>query len=202
VADRSARLTATAVEPAESADSRGRHRAPGSPGRRRRLRRAVGAGVLAVPVLITASVTGLLPLQIVRVEAGSMSPTLEQGQLVVMNRTDHDVARRDVVVAESPLDGSLLVKRAVALGGDTVGIEDGVLVVNGEPVCEPGVDPALIDGMYFGPVTVPDDSVFLLGDHRDGSIDSREFGAVALSSVVGEVEGRLFPPGSVPTGSC
>ncbi len=131
-----------------------------------------------------------------------MSPTLEQGQLVVMNRIDHDVDRRDVVVAESPLDGSLLVKRAVALGGDTVGIEDGVLVVNGDPVCEPGVDPALIDGMFFGPVTVPDDSVFLLGDHRDGSIDSREFGAVPLSSLVGEVEGRLLPPGSVPTGSC
>jgi signal peptidase I len=202
VADPSTRLTATAVESTRSANSRGRHRATGSTGRRRRLRRAGGAVVLAVPVLITASVAGLLPLQIAVVEAGSMSPTLEQGQLVLMNRTDSDVARRDVVVAESPLDGSLLVKRAVALGGDTVGIEDGVLVVNGEPVCEPGVDPALIDGMFFGPVTVPADSVFLLGDHRDGSIDSRNFGAVPLSSIVGEVEGRVFPPGSVPTETC
>ena len=158
--------------------------------------------MLAVPVLITASVTGLLPLQIVRVNAGSMTPTLEQGDLVVVDRTDSDVHRRDVVVAESPRDGSLLVKRAVAVGGDTVGIEDGVLVVNGASVCEPGVDPALVDGMYFGPVTVPDGAVFLLGDHRDGSIDSREFGAVPLSSVVGEVEGRLFPPGSVPTETC
>jgi len=158
--------------------------------------------VLAVPVLITASVTGLLPLQIVRVNAGSMTPTLEQGDLVVVDRTDSDVHRRDVVVAESPRDGSLLVKRAVAVGGDTVGIEDGVLVVNGGPVCEPGVDPAAIDGMYFGPVTVPEGFVFLLGDHRDGSIDSREFGAVPLSSVVGEVEGRLFPPGGIETGSC
>ena len=158
--------------------------------------------MLLVPLLITASVAGLLPLQIVRVEAGSMSPTLKQGQLVLVDRTDHDVARRDVVVAESPLDGSLLVKRAVALGGDTVGLEDGVLVVNGEPVCEPGIDQALIDGMYFGPVTVREGSVFLLGDHRDGSIDSREFGAVPLPSVVGEVDARLFPPGGIETGSC
>jgi len=162
----------------------------------------MGAGVLSVPVLITASVVGVLPLQIVRVDAGSMSPTLKQGQLVLVDRTDDDVGRRDVVVAESPVDGSLLVKRAVALDGDTVGIEDGVLVVNGEQVCEPGIDPALIDGMYFGPVTVPDDSVFLLGDHRDGSIDSREFGAVPLASVVGQVDGRLFPPGGIETGSC
>jgi signal peptidase I len=152
--------------------------------------------------VITASVAGLLPLQIVRVSAGSMTPTLEQGDLVVVDRTDRDVVRRDVVVAESPRDGSLLVKRAVALGGDTVGIEDGVLVVNDERVCEPGVDPALVDGMFFGPVTVPDDSVFLLGDHRDGSIDSREFGAVPLSAVVGEVQAGLFPPGGIETSSC
>ena len=158
--------------------------------------------MLLVPVLITASVAGLLPLQIVRVDAGSMSPTLKQGQLIVVDRTDHEVARRDVVVAESPVDGSLLVKRAVALGGDTVGLEDGVLVVNGKPVCEPGIDPELIDGMFFGPVGVPDDSVFLLGDHRDGSIDSREFGAVPLTSVVGEVDARLFPPGGIETSSC
>jgi signal peptidase I len=162
----------------------------------------VGGAVIAVPVLITASVAGLLPLQIVRVSAGSMTPTLEQGDLVVVDRTDRDVVRRDVVVAESPRDGSLLVKRAVALSGDTVGIEDGVLVVYDEPICEPGVDPALVDGMFFGPVTVPDDSVFLLGDHRDGSIDSREFGAVPLSSVVGEVQARLFPPGGIETVSC
>jgi signal peptidase I len=188
--------------PPAPAGPRGRHRASRPSTGRRRLRRIVGGAVIAVPVLITASVAGLLPLQIVRVSAGSMTPTLEQGDLVVVDRTDRDVVRRDVVVAESPRDGSLLVKRAVALGGDTVGIEDGVLVVNDEPVCEPGVDPALVDGMYFGPVTVPDGSVFLLGDHRDGSVDSREFGAVPLSSVVGEVEGRLFPPGSVPTETC
>jgi signal peptidase I len=141
-------------------------------------------------------------VQIVRVDAESMTPTLEPGDLLLVDRTDPDIARRDVVVAESPRDGSLLVKRVVALGGDTVGLEDGVLVVNGSPVCEPGIDPALIDGSYFGPVTVPEGSVFLLGDHRDGSIDSREFGAVPSSAVDGEVMGRLFPPGSVPTRTC
>ncbi len=151
---------------------------------------------------MTASATGLLPIQIVRVDSDSMSPTLETGDLLLVDRTDDDVARRDVVVAESPRDGSLLVKRAVAVGGDTVGIEDGVLVVNGESVCEPGVDPVLIDGSYFGPVTVPDGEVFLMGDNRDGSIDSRIFGAVPTTAVVGEVEGRLFPPGGVETGGC
>jgi signal peptidase I len=64
------------------------------------------------------------------------------------------------------------------------------------------VDPVLIDGSYFGPVTVPDGEVFLMGDNRDGSIDSRIFGAVPTTAVVGEVEGRLFPPGGVETGGC
>ncbi len=149
--------------------------------------------LLAVAVLLTASVTGLLPIQIMRVGSESMEPTLGTGNLVLVDRTDQDVAVADIVVAESPLDGSLLVKRAVALGGDTVGVEDGVLVVDGEAVCEPDIDPDLIDGSYFGPVTVPDGHIFLMGDQRDGSIDSREFGSVPLTAVVGQVRGRLFP---------
>ena len=156
-----------------------------------------------VPLFLAASISGVLPVQIMRVDSESMTPTLGAGDLVVVDRTDPDVTRMDVVAAESPDHGTLLIKRVVAVGGDTVALEDGVLVVDGEAVCEPDIDPALIDGSYFGPVTVPDGSVFLLGDHRDGSIDSREFGSVPLSSVVGEVRGRLLPaPSSLEPARC
>jgi signal peptidase I len=191
VADRRVGLSLPAAGSPAGGTPSGRHRAIHRSGRSR-LRRVLVPVLLAIAVVLTASVTGLLPLQIMRVGSDSMEPTLRTGSLVLVDRTDQDVAVADIVVVESPL-GGLLVKRAVALGGDTVGIEDGVLVVDGEAVCEPDIDPDLIDGSYFGPVTVPEGHVFLLGDHRDGSIDSREFGSVPLSAVVGQVRGRLFP---------
>ena len=153
-------------------------------------------------MLLAASVGGVLPLQIMRVESTSMTPTLDSGDVVVVDRTATQVSRMEVVAAEAP-GGGLVVKRVVGLGGDRVGIEDGILVVDGVAVCEPDIDPALIDGLYFGPVTVPAGHAFLLGDHRDGSIDSREFGTVPLSSLVGTVTGRLLPsPSSLEPASC
>ena len=87
-----------------------------------------------------------------------------------------------------PDNGQLLVKRVAAVGGDTVGIEDGVLVVNGRPVRESYVNHDSVDSVYFGPVTVPNGSVFVRGDNRSASVDSRSFGAVPL----GDIEGRVL----------
>ena len=91
-------------------------------------------------------------------------------------------------------DGGLLLKRAVALGADEVSIEDGVLLVNGVPVDEPYVDLSRVDGNYFGPRVVPAGSVFVLGDNRADSVDSRDFGPVPLTALVGRVRLRLWPP--------
>jgi signal peptidase I len=113
------------------------------------------------------------------------------------------VDRRDVVVVPHPETGDLLVKRAVGLGGDRVAIEDGVLVVDGLVVCEPSIDPARQDGVWFGPVTVPAGEVFLMGDDRESSIDSRDFGPVPVADVVGRVGVRVWPaPGRLPVDSC
>jgi signal peptidase I len=172
---------------AAGARSRGRHR------RRRHWPTAVVAGLVVVAGLL---VSGVLPVQLMRVGSGSMAPTIEDGDLVLV-LGGADFRRMDVVALHDPLGSGLLTKRAVALGGDTVGIEDGVLVVNGEQVCEPTIDPARIDGVWFGPVTVPEDAVFLLGDERDGSVDSRVFGALPSADVVGRVPMRLWPD---PTG--
>lgn len=154
-------------------------------------------------VLVSASVAGLLPVETVRVESDSMEPTIAAGDLLLVLRGAGEVHHRDVVAVPHPGTGDLLVKRAVALGGDRVAVEDGVLVVNGSPVCEPAIDPDRQDGVWFGPVTVPRGAVFLLGDNRDGAIDSRDFGAVETSSVVGEVVGRAWPsPGRLPAETC
>lgn len=172
------------------------------PGRDRR-RRWPGVLAGAVALALVASVTGVLPVRVMRVGSDSMSPTLAAGDLVLVQRGDGAVQRKDVVVVDHPDTGALLVKRAVAIGGDRLAIEDGVLVVDGEPVCEPGIDSARLDGVWFGPVTVARGEVFLLGDDRASSIDSRAFGTVPADEVTRLVRSRLWPsPGGLPDEEC
>ncbi len=161
-------------------------------------------GLLAVLVLtVSGSVAGLLPVQVVRVSSASMAPTVRDGDLVLLERGDGPFARRDVVAVRRPDTGEQLIKRVVGIGGDRVAIEDGVLVVNDDPVCEPSIDPEDIDGVWSGPTTVPDGHVFLMGDERHRSIDSRDFGPLSLTSVDGLVRTRVWPsPGALPTDSC
>ena len=78
--------------------------------------------------------------------------------------------------------------------GRSVGIEDGVLVVNGRQLREAYADPKSIDSVYFGPVRVKPGTVFVLGDNRANSEDSRDFGAVSTDSVIGRAVARVWPP--------
>ncbi len=126
----------------------------------------------------------------VHVASDSMAPTVLDGDWVTVGDVGaRGVQRRDLVMLASPADGTLLLKRVVAIGGDEVGFEDGVLVVNGTDVDEPFVDYARVNGEYFGPVRVPAGHVFVLGDNRGSSVDSRAFGAVPVAAVVGTVVG-------------
>jgi signal peptidase I len=131
-----------------------------------------------------------------RVGASSMTPTLRPGDhvlVVKLGSSAHHPHRHDVIALTSPITGELLIKRVAAVGGDTVGIEDGVLVVNGRPVHESYVDAARMDSVYFGPVVVPRGELFVLGDDRPDSVDSRRFGAIPLRAVTGRVVLRLWP---------
>ena len=154
-------------------------------------------------VLVVGSVTGLLPAQVMRVDSGSMAPAVAAGDLLVVERGAGPVDRRDVVAVPHPGTGALLVKRVVAVGGEQVALADGVLVVDGEAVCEPSIDPSRLDGVWFGPVTVPAGELFLLGDDRGSSIDSRVFGTVPATEVAGLVRARVWPaPGRLPVDDC
>ncbi len=93
----------------------------------------------------------------------------------------------------APDGGSLAVKRIVGLAGDRVAIEDGVLAVNGHLQREPYVDQSRVDSVYFGPVAVPPGDVFVMGDNRADSHDSRDYGAVPQRSLIGRVLTRLWP---------
>jgi signal peptidase I len=133
-----------------------------------------------------------------RIASASMTPTLQAGDRVLVDKRAYRSAlprRGDLVVFREPRTGAVTLKRAVGLPGDTVAIEDGVLVVNERPQREPYADPDAIDSVYFGPVRVGPGSVFVLGDNRADSTDSRDFGAVAHDDLIGRVGMRLWPPG-------
>ena len=135
-------------------------------------------------------------VQPLRVESNSMAPTYRDGDMLVVDGLSVGVPgpeRHDVVIITNPRTGQLLVKRVAAVAGDQVGIADGVLVVNGNPVPERYVDQNLMDSVYFGPVTVPQGAVFVLGDNRSNSIDSRDFGPVPVADVHGRVLAKVSP---------
>jgi len=143
--------------------------------------------------VVVLTLTVLEPFAVVSV---SMSPTLLPGDQVLIakhvERTEHP-RRADLVVFTRPGSNEHLVKRVAAVAGDEVGLEDGRLVVNGAPVNEDYVDVASVDGTYFGPVVVGPDEVFVLGDNRADSVDSRQFGPVPVSDIIGRVVARLWP---------
>ena len=153
--------------------------------------------MLALAVVILVGLR-LFVLEPFRIPSDSMAPTLLPGDRVLVDKRAYrdGVARRgDLAVFRAPRTGEILLKRIVAVAGDTVGIEDGVLVVDGRRPREPYADPESIDSVYFGPVRVPAGTVFVLGDNRANSQDSREFGAVPTGRLIGRVQARTWPPG-------
>jgi signal peptidase I len=143
--------------------------------------------VVLVAGVATARLTVFDP---VRVSSGSMAPTVCTGDVVIVNHLapGRGLQVDDIITFPSPTDGTEQIKRVVAVGGQQVAIEDAQLVVDGREVNEPYVDKATIDGVYYGPFAVPEGSVFVLGDAREVSIDSREFGPIPLE----DIDGRLI----------
>jgi signal peptidase I len=126
---------------------------------------------------------------IMRVTDPSMEPHFQDGDLVLFYRLDKDYSSQDVVVYEN--NGFLTSGRVVAKGGDTVNIDSRGLLVNGSYQQEQGITDEttqVADGVTF-PLTVPEGSVFLLGDNRDEAVDSRIVGCVPVDQTLGKVIG-------------
>lgn len=124
-----------------------------------------------------------------RVESGSMEPTLCAGDRVLVDKrvSADDLRRGDLAVVSAPDDGRLVVKRVVGLPGDRLAIRDALLFVDGKRVPEPYVDHSRIDALFYGPKVVPARQIWVLGDNRAESIDSRDYNGVPYSSVHGRV---------------
>ncbi len=158
------------------------------------LRRVLFFAAVMVVVLLVHS----FAIEPVRVHSDSMTPTLPDGAILLIDKASflgREPQRGELVVTADPRSGESIVKRVVAIGGDSVGIDDGSLVVNGARVIEDYVDNDEMDGFYFGPDLVPADHVFLLGDNRADSVDSRAFGPVDVDDVEGRVLTTIWPLG-------
>src|SRR5580692_7467924 len=135
--------------------------------------------------------------QPVKVEGTSMAPLLSDQERIFINKFVYrfePIDRGDVVVFWYPLDRSKsFIKRVVGLPGETVEIRKGVVFVNGVSLAEPYVPPQYEDLTDFGPVRVPRDNYFVMGDHRISSNDSRVFGTVASHYIYGRAVFAYWP---------
>lgn len=158
---------------------------------------ARSALILALSLALVFGVVRPFGAEAFRVSSGSMAPTLRAGDHVLVDKLAYRIGdpRRGDLVAFRGVGEGVMIKRAVGLPGDTVAVRDGVLHVNGGRVTEPYVNYELNDSNYFGPERVPEGSVFVMGDHRENSRDSREFGPVHRENLVGRVLLRIWPVG-------
>ena len=172
-----------------------------------KLRENIEAIVIAI---ILALFIRTFVVQAFKIPSGSMKPTLQIGDHILVNKFIYGVklpyVRTTIIPVSSPERGDIIVfvypeepekdfiKRVIGVPGDTVQISNKQVFVNGRPFARDyGIhtDTNVIPGRVnhrdnFGPVTVPQDSYFVMGDNRDNSYDSRFWGFVDESAVKGE----------------
>lgn len=177
--------------------------------------------ILIIVALVIAVLIKTFLVQAFFIPSGSMNDTLLEGDRVMVNKLAYrfgDPARGQVVVFDSPMepdvDGetifgalvrhvaeslglsspdSALIKRIIAVGGETIEIRGNRVLIDGTAIDEP----YLKEGSFmadFGPLTVPEGQVFVMGDNRSSSSDSRVFGPIAEGEIVGRAFIRVWPP--------
>lgn len=163
---------------------------------------AVIVGAVLVALLIKTFV-----VQAFRIPSESMVPTLEVGDRVLVNKLSYDahgLNRGDVVVFERPPglpsgpdDPKDLIKRVIGLPGDTVVARDGSIYIDDQRLDEPYLPENIATYNLDVPVTIPEGEVWVMGDNRTNSEDSRVFGPIDDDSIVGRAFMIMWPPGRI-----
>ena len=131
----------------------------------------------------------------VRVDGFSMRPTLQDGEYILVNKLAYkfgEPQRGDIVVFVFPVNPEEdLIKRVIGLPGDTISVQDGVLSINGVAVDEPYINaPPAYDGSW----QVSEGELFVLGDNRNDSRDSHQWGLLPIQNVIGRAVVIYWPP--------
>jgi len=157
--------------------------------------------VVVVALVVALGVRTFLLAHFV-VEGSSMYSTLETGDRVFVNKVSyrlHDPNRGDVVVLHEIRGTSErdLIKRVIAVGGEEIEMRSCEVRVGGQLLLEPYLDPTVVTpgncGGDFGPLIVPEGTVFVMGDNRAGSQDSRALGPILLDDIVGRAFVVFWP---------
>ena len=170
-------------------------RPPGQQGLRWLLRAVREVIETVLPAVAIALVINLFLAQATQVLGQSMEPTLHSSQRVVVEKVTyrflHGPRSGDIVVINLPEQTDMLIKRVVALPGETVEVRAGKVYIDGEPLEEDWT--ATPGGGNYGPKTIPPLHIFVLGDNRGASNDSRSFGPVPIEHVVGHAWFSYWP---------
>ena len=131
----------------------------------------------------------------VRVDGFSMRPTLEDGEYILVNKLAYKTGepqRGDIVVFVFPINPQEdLIKRIIGLPGEKVSVHNGVVSVNDVPLAEPYIaSPPAYDGDWI----VPEGQLFVLGDNRNDSRDSHQWGLLPVENVIGKAVVIYWPP--------
>lgn len=157
--------------------------------------------VVGIALLVAILVRTFLLAHFV-VEGNSMRNTLHEGDRVFVNKLSyrlHEPNRGDVVVLHEIQGASErdLIKRVVGLPGEVIAMDDCVVTIDGRRLLEPYLDPTIVTpgncGRDFDALTVPDDHVFVMGDNRPGSQDSRELDSIPFDDLVGRAFVVFWP---------
>lgn len=122
------------------------------------------------------------------IKGESMEPTLRDGELVLYVRTVRQYETGDVVSVRIP-SGEYYVKRVIATGGDTIDLKDGQVYLNGNVLDEPYISQITKEQeeTVRYPLTIEEGQVFVMGDNREASMDSRTFGVVGERQIKGKL---------------
>ena len=155
--------------------------------------------------IIIAVIVAVIILQFIKptfVRETSMLPTLEEYNFLFLSKQSYNFGEPkhgDIIVFHTDLrtqtgDEKMLIKRVIGLPGDTVNIEDGKVSINGEIQSEPYTLEPYTSG-YVKDVVVPEGDLFVMGDNRQNSIDSRDpdVGFVKIDDVYGKAVLRIYP---------
>ena len=171
--------------------------------RRYRRRQLIEWGVVIVAAFLAAIVLRATVVQAFSIPSVSMEDTLLIGDRVLVNKQNRDAHVGDIVVFHRPPGDEAaaikdLIKRVIAVEGDVVEARAGKLIVNGQEVDEPYLKPGTsttMDRKY----ELRRGEVFVMGDNRTQSRDSRFFGPIKKSSIIGHAYLRVWPPGRFGT---
>lgn len=129
-----------------------------------------------------------------KVQMSSMNPTLYENDLIIVNKFIfklREPKRGEVVIFKPPYGDKDYIKRVIGLPGETIEIKDGFVYINGEKLIEPYIKNSTPGDLP--PLEIPEGKIFVMGDNRNNSLDSREFGPIDLEKLDGRADIIFWP---------